>query len=97
MNHLLMIMKNAVAFITVSMNEAGVMTHFYSTILENTSIIEYSTFTAGGILLILTALYCTFKLKIKKPSILNLFQETGDIPKKFLKIISRFLTIFFTG
>ncbi len=94
-SYLLLIIKNAVAFIVVSIKESELMTHFYSTVLENTSIIEHTTFVAGGILLILLALYCTFKLKITKPSVMSLIHEQGDIPKNLFRSVVRFLSIFF--
>ncbi len=90
----LFIVKDLIYFASIALEEVNIFTSFYSFMIINKLIITKITFITAGILLILHALYLTFNIHVKKPSLMHVIHEEG-IPKTLVKRTERFLIVFF--
>ncbi|MEA2037006.1 MAG: hypothetical protein U9O94_05830 [Nanoarchaeota archaeon] len=93
LTYFLFIFKNLVIFASVAIEEVNLLAGFYTFIIDEKVLIEYTTFYLGGIMLILLSFYMTYKLKVTKPSLMDVIHERG-IPKNIYKKTERFILTF---
>lgn len=92
--YFLFIMKNMVAYSKVALELThGGLRELYKFILANTYFFENTLIKIGIILIMALALLMTFKLKVKKPSTLDVIHNSESIKKSFVSITKRFLSI----
>ena len=93
LTYFLFISKNLTVFASVAIEETNILSGFYTLIINKKILIEYITFSLGGVMLILLSIYVTFKLKVTKPSLMDVIHERG-IPKSIYKKVERFFVTF---
>jgi hypothetical protein len=89
----LMVLKNLIHYAQVARGEVHVLAELYAFLVNNRGLLDYVSFYIGGLLLIVIAVYCSFKLKVKQPSLLHVIHEKG-LPKTLGKRIERFVMVY---
>ncbi|MBW2980646.1 hypothetical protein KY360_04470 [Candidatus Woesearchaeota archaeon] len=96
LSYLFLIVKNILAFARTAAEEAHLTKGILEFFLEKSGLyFELYSFYIGGVLLILLSLWVTWKLDIKKPSLMHVIHEEGPPARGFNKITQRALIVFF--
>jgi len=94
-SYFFLIFKNIITYSRLNLEDFHLFYNFHRFILENAFFFEFYTFIIGAIGIILIALYATFMVEIKKPSLINIFYREVIPFEKFVKRIVQFSVIFF--
>jgi len=94
-SYFLLIFKNIVTYANLNIEKFNFFYYLNEFVLENSIAFELYSFYIGIFMLILLSIFSAIKMDIRKPSLMHLIHEEGNPPKNVVKVLVRFLTIFF--
>ena len=92
-SYFMLIFKNIILFSSGVIEEFVIFYDFQNFILDNALMLELYFFITGGIIIILLAVYSSFFIDVREPSLMNIIHEEGR-PDSIYKFLTRIVTVY---
>lgn len=92
-SYFMLIFKNIIVFSYGRIDEFVVFYDFLKFIVENAALLELYSLITGGILILLLAVYSSFFIDVKKPSLMHIIHEEGK-PNTLFKYLVRIIVVY---
>jgi len=92
-SYFLFIVKNLILFSLASIEEFVIFYDFQKFLVDNAAFLEFYSLIIGSITILVLAIYSSFFIDVRKPSLMHIIHEEGK-PDTLLKYIIRIITIY---
>tara|TARA_Y100000294_G_scaffold175696_1_gene196377 strand:+ start:1381 stop:2145 length:765 start_codon:yes stop_codon:yes gene_type:complete len=93
LSYFMLIFKNIIIFSSGLIEEFVVFYDFQKFIVDNASLLELYFLIIGSILILLSAIYSSFFIKVKKPSLMHIIHEEGK-PNNPYRYLVRVIIVY---